>query len=80
MSRSPRTVRTGNGSSASRVGTSSPMAPWGMWSTSSTSGSKLNAVARMVSRRMANTSENGDDSDTGDQLPGPALRMEGSSR
>ena len=80
MSRSPSTILAGVLARASRVGTSSPMAPWGMWSTSTTSGAKLTATLRMVSLRSASTSWNGADRETGDQSPGPTLRIDGSLR
>ncbi len=51
-----------------------------MWSTSTTSGSKLDATLRMVSLRSASTSWNGADSETGDQWPGRTFRIDGSLR
>jgi hypothetical protein len=80
MSRIPSTIRAGVPASASRVGTSSPIAPCGMWSTSTTSGSKLVATLWMVALRSASTSWNGADRETGDQWPGPTFRIDGSLR
>ncbi len=80
MSRSPSTILAGVSARAWRVGTSSPIAPCGMWSTSTTSGSKLDATLRMVSLRSASTSWNGADSETGAQWPGRTFRIDGSLR